>query len=66
MHDDVVIGEPARIGDGADVLPGGVIGRNAVVGAGPGVTRDAAACEVVAGVPAGSLETRWLRRCSAT
>jgi acetyltransferase-like isoleucine patch superfamily enzyme len=47
-----VIGEGARIGANATLLPGVRIGRGALVGAGSVVTRDVEAGAVVAGNPA--------------
>ena len=46
------VDEDAWIGAGAILMPGVVIGRSAVVGAGAIVTRDVAPFSVVAGVPA--------------
>lgn len=43
----------ARVGVNATLLPGVVIGEDAVVGAGAVVTRDVTAGKIVAGVPAG-------------
>jgi UDP-2-acetamido-3-amino-2,3-dideoxy-glucuronate N-acetyltransferase len=51
----VVVERRAAIGSGAIVLGGVRIGRNALVGAGAVVTRDVAADETVAGVPARTL-----------
>ena len=48
----VSVGAGASIGSGAVVLGGVTIGARAVIGAGAVVTRDVAAGEVVAGVPA--------------
>ncbi|MBI2830665.1 MAG: N-acetyltransferase [Chloroflexi bacterium] len=47
-----IIKEGARIGANATILPGIVIGRNAVVGSGAVVTKDVSDGEVVAGNPA--------------
>lgn len=49
---DVKIKKGAWIGANAILLPGVIIGRNAVVGAGSVVTKSVASCDVVAGVPA--------------
>lgn len=54
----VLIKRGAWIGDGAKVMPGVTIGRNAVVAAGAVVTRDVADEAVVGGVPARPLEAR--------
>lgn len=50
--DPPVIGYGARIGGGATILPGIVVGRNAVVGAGSVVTRDVDDGAIVVGNPA--------------
>jgi acetyltransferase-like isoleucine patch superfamily enzyme len=50
--DGISIDDGAWIGAGAIILDGVQIGRNAVVGAGSVVTRDVAACTLVAGNPA--------------
>jgi len=49
---DIVVGENATVGANAVVLPGGTIGRSAIVGAGAGVTRDVPPFSVAVGVPA--------------
>lgn len=51
-----VIGERAKIGANATILPGVKIGENALVGAGAVVTRDVPAGAVVAGNPAVKLK----------
>ena len=48
----VVVKHGASVGSGAIVLGGVTIGRGALIGAGAVVTRDVAAGETVAGVPA--------------
>lgn len=48
----VTIESFARIGANSTILPGVVVGRDAVIGAGAVVTRDVAAYTIVAGVPA--------------
>lgn len=48
----IVIRRKAWLGAGVTVLPGVVIGENAIVGAGSVVTRDVADNTIVAGVPA--------------
>jgi UDP-2-acetamido-3-amino-2,3-dideoxy-glucuronate N-acetyltransferase len=48
----VTIGDGATIGSGAIVLGGVTIGADALIGAGAVVTKDVAAGETVAGVPA--------------
>ncbi|MBK7582366.1 MAG: hypothetical protein IPI67_19440 [Myxococcales bacterium] len=55
------IGDGALIAAGANVLPGRAIGKGAVVAAGAVVTRDVAANEVVAGVPARALDHPLIR-----
>jgi len=47
-----VVGQGARIGSNATILPGVRIGEGALVGAGSVVTRDVPAGAVVAGNPA--------------
>ena len=51
----VTVGRGGRIGVGAVVLPGKIIGDDALVAAGALVTRDAPAKTIVAGVPATSM-----------
>lgn len=46
------VGEQARIGANATILPGVKIGKNALIGAGSVVTKDVAAGTIVAGNPA--------------
>lgn len=54
----VVIGRNVWIGTHAVILPGLSIGDGAIIGAGAVVTRDVAAGDIVAGVPAVSLKRR--------
>jgi maltose O-acetyltransferase len=54
----VAIGRNVWIGSHAVILPGVTIGDGAIVGAGAVVTRDVAAGDVVAGVPAAPIRTR--------
>ena len=54
----VEIGDYAFIGTRTTILPGVRIGRGAVVGAGSVVSRDVAAYEIVAGVPAKTIGQR--------
>jgi virginiamycin A acetyltransferase len=56
---DVVIGNDVWIGADAIVLPGVKIGDGAVIGAGAVVTKDVAAFQVVAGVPARPVRMRF-------
>jgi len=55
---ETAVGRRASIGSGAGVLAGVRIGAGALVGAGAVVTRDVAAGETVAGVPARALAAR--------
>lgn len=57
----IVIEDDVWIGAGAVILPGVRIGRGAIIGAGAVVTKNVAAGEIVAGVPArflGRVETK--------
>ena len=54
-----VVGHDVWIGYGAIVLPGVKVGHGAVVGAGAVVTRDVAPYQVVAGVPAKPVRSRF-------
>jgi acetyltransferase-like isoleucine patch superfamily enzyme len=56
---DVVIGNDVWIGADAIVLPGVRIGDGAVIGAGAVVTKDVAAFQIVAGVPAKPVRMRF-------
>jgi acetyltransferase-like isoleucine patch superfamily enzyme len=58
-HRRVEIGHDVWVGANAVILPGIRIGHGAVVGAGAVVTKDVAAYEVVAGVPARTLRYRF-------
>lgn len=62
----VTIGDDVWIGAGARILAGVTIGSHAVVGAGAVVTRDVAARQVVAGVPARPLKAPSPTPLSAT
>jgi acetyltransferase-like isoleucine patch superfamily enzyme len=59
--------QPVRIEDGADVgvgsiiMPGVVVGKNSIVGAGSVVTRDVLPYSVVAGVPAKLIRMRNIK-----
>lgn len=55
----VTIGHDVWIGHGAVVMPGVAIGNGAVVGANAVVTRDVAAYQIVAGVPARVVRPRF-------
>jgi len=48
----VTVGRGGRIGVGAVILPGKIVGEDALVAAGSVVTNDAPARKIVAGVPA--------------
>lgn len=56
---DVVIGNDVWIGADAIILPGVRIGDGAVIGAGAVVTKDVAAFQIVAGVPAKPVRMRF-------
>jgi acetyltransferase-like isoleucine patch superfamily enzyme len=56
---DVVIGNDVWIGADAIVMPGVRIGDGAVIGAGAVVTKDVAAFQIVAGVPARPVRMRF-------
>ena len=56
---DVVIGNDVWIGADAIILPGVKIGDGAVIGAGAVVTKDVAAFQIVAGVPAKVIRMRF-------
>ncbi|MBI5889614.1 MAG: CatB-related O-acetyltransferase [Nitrosomonadales bacterium] len=56
---DVVIGNDVWIGADAIVLPGVRVGDGAVIGAGAVVTKDVAAFQIVAGVPARPVRMRF-------
>jgi len=62
---DVVIGNDVWIGVDAIVMPGVKIGDGAVIGAGAVVTRDVAAFQIVAGVPARPVRMRFSERICA-
>lgn len=53
----VLIKQGAWIGANVTILPGVVIGRNAVVGAGSVVTKDVGDFQVVAGIPAHKIKS---------
>ena len=56
---EVVIGNDVWIGADAIILPGVKVGDGAVIGAGAVVTKDVAAFQIVAGVPAKALRMRF-------
>ncbi|HEY0666329.1 MAG TPA: CatB-related O-acetyltransferase [Gallionella sp.] len=56
---DVVIGNDVWIGADAIIMPGVRIGHGAVIGAGAVVTKDVAAFQIVAGVPAKPVRMRF-------
>ena len=62
----VVIGNDVWIGADAIVLPGVKIGDGAVIGAGAVVTKDVAAFQIVAGVPARLIRMRFSEKVCAT
>lgn len=55
----IEIEDDCWLGAGVIILPGVKIGRAAVIGAGAVVTRDVAAGDVVAGVPARAIRNIW-------
>jgi acetyltransferase-like isoleucine patch superfamily enzyme len=59
LKGDVVIGNDVWIGADAIILPGVRVGDGAVIGAGAVVTKDVAAFQVVAGVPARPVRMRF-------
>jgi phosphonate metabolism protein (transferase hexapeptide repeat family) len=59
MRGTVVTGHDVWIGHGAIILPGIAIGNGAVIAAGAVVSRDVAAYDIVAGVPARPLRKRF-------
>lgn len=58
VNREVIIGDGVDVGVNAVLLPGIVIGADAIIGAGAVVTKDVAARQVVAGVPAKCIAVR--------
>jgi virginiamycin A acetyltransferase len=59
LKGDVVIGNDVWVGVDAIILPGVQVGDGAVIGAGAVVTKDVAAFQIVAGVPAKLVRMRF-------
>jgi len=57
---ETIVEDGASVGSGCTIICGVRIGRNARIGAGAVVTKDVADYEVVVGVPARPIRSKWM------